>query len=509
MLSVLLFGGADWTWAEGAVYWEGWVGFIALLVPTLLANVLTFVLVTYSPRLNRSSSSIMVRYLSMEDAAFSLCCLVQCALNLSELRIVGERAGCEAQAIYALFFMLSTGYTLCCIAYNSEQKISVRPGLAPRQVLLIHCAIWLWSALIAVLSSLVLAPARIMPSATYCLVSLVSLQAGLVFYVPGVLLICAFLSHRYFLIYCHVTRGTDELVSAYAQQRRQAQTRQMEVAKRMLVLVLAYFLCAVPVLLLAVYECIVNADAPPVAYLVAGHLIHLNSLLNPILYVWMSTQTRAALWDMLSRRHSSQGSLRKQDGAQAADKTATVPEPKSGDKAAETARLGAAARKRSEQLEAGTELSHGLAHSTRVMPLSQLPQADSGCEGASPETGSARLISLGLSDSGTALSSRLSPLQDGSVLQQPPPSASPGESNTGSPSANSLQPSVNLPIIGSRLSSSARVTQAVRGLGPEAVFQFSLLPDSAQQHSLLGSAAAAVDATTTKATLPFGVPQAS
>ena len=297
-LIVLAIDDSEWTYTAGEDWWGGWVGFELLLIPTFFANLVTLILVTYSPRLNRSSASVIIRYLCIEDGLFSLFCLIQCALNLSQRRIVGGFIACETQAIYALFFMLATGYTLCCVAYNSEQKISFKPGLSSRTVFFLHLAIWSASALIAFLSSLILAEARIMPSSTYCLVSLVSLQSGLVFYIPGVFVIGSFLSHRYFLIYLHVTRESGDLVSAYAAQKVQAQKRQITVAKRMFVIVCGYFLCALPTVVTSIVEIILQVDAPPEIHLWAGHMIHVNSLLNPLLYVWMNSATRAALWEL-------------------------------------------------------------------------------------------------------------------------------------------------------------------------------------------------------------------
>ena len=188
-------------WSAGAGYWEGWVGFIVLLVPTLVANLTTLLLITFSHRLNRSSSTLMVRYLAAEDGAFSAVCLIQCALNLSQLQLVGHMTGCQLQAVYGCFFTLSAGYTLCCIAYHNEQRIGLKPGLSQRGVLIVHLLIWSWSGFIALLCSFFLADARLMPSGTYCFANLLLLRSGLTFYLLGVALCGAFLAHRYWRIY--------------------------------------------------------------------------------------------------------------------------------------------------------------------------------------------------------------------------------------------------------------------------------------------------------------------
>ena len=133
MWSVLLFTDSEWTYTSGSHWWGGWVGFLTLLAPTFICNVVTFILVTLSPRLNRSSSSLLIAYLSFEDGLFSLFCFIQCApqpVPPAHLRRLQRVRG--AGRVRPLLHAGSTGWTLCCIAYNSHQKISFKPGLTPR-----------------------------------------------------------------------------------------------------------------------------------------------------------------------------------------------------------------------------------------------------------------------------------------------------------------------------------------------------------------------------------------
>ena len=170
----------------------------------------------------------------------------------------------------------------------------MQAGLTNTQVFKAHLLIWCFALCIAILSSSTISTARLMPSATYCLVSLLELQSGLIFYIPGIGVIGIFLIHRYASIYFYLKQSSCNLIQVSAQ--RKAQQRQVWAAKKMFAFVLAFFICGGPILIVSIVEISVGIIAPAWLHLVAGHLVHLNSLLNPILYVWMNKNSRAAFW---------------------------------------------------------------------------------------------------------------------------------------------------------------------------------------------------------------------
>ena len=291
---------AESEWSAGSHYTVGWWLYIFLLFPTFVFNVGTFLLITYSPRLHTSSNALLVRYLAVEDGAFAFCCLVQCICNLGHDSLYGDQMACQVQAAYLSFFSLSTGYTLCCIAYNSEQKIGFKPGLSERQVLYIHLVLWTVSAMIATLC-VITEPVRLIPSGTYCLPALDKLPPLLLLLVLGSSVTLVFLNHRYYLMWTHITRHTAAVLSAWEQHRLAAQTRQVTIAKRLMLLILVYFACFAPEFGLSAYELATGQEAPAVAHIVTGTLVHLNSLLNPVLYVYCNSNMRAALWETFKR----------------------------------------------------------------------------------------------------------------------------------------------------------------------------------------------------------------
>lgn len=291
------------SWNDAYKYRFGWGGYITLLVPTLIVNLTVLYLVSTSHRLKKSTEARILKYLMIEDAGFSLCCLIQCIINLSHLEIYGHNTGCIIQSVYATFFVLSAGYTLCVIAYNLYRKIHMKTSLDAGTVLKLHIIFWIWSAIISVLTSYVFPP-RIMPSETYCLPSLLELGSGLLFYLPGVGIIGIYLVVCYTLIYLEIKKVTKNLSTLDSRRLEnsnyyEAKKRQTKAAKKMINFVIAYFLCALPVLIVSITEVIIGYSLSPVLHLIAGHLVHLNSLLDPILYFWLNPNSRLAFKEFI------------------------------------------------------------------------------------------------------------------------------------------------------------------------------------------------------------------
>ena len=283
-------------WSSGSHYYGGWIAYILLLLPTVVFNVITFLLITYSPRLNQSTTALLVRYLAVEDASFAFLCLIQCIINVTQGYVQGAHAACEFQAAYLAFFALSTGYTLCCIAYNNEQRIASKAGLSERKVLYAHLLGWSAAAATAVVSCTALAPARLVPSGLYCVPALDHVGPMMVMLGAGTFIICPFLLHRYFLMWREIVRHNAATLSAWEQLRLTARMQQVKVAKRMLIIISVYFGCYLPEIILSVWE-IKNGEASASAHILTGCLVHLNSLLNPVLYVYCNSNMRQALWE--------------------------------------------------------------------------------------------------------------------------------------------------------------------------------------------------------------------
>lgn len=336
--------------------WIGWVIYIVLLVPTLCFNISTIFMVLSSKELRNKINPLLVVYLAFEDTLLSLFCLLSCVSDYDVRSIYLGRTGCELQAMYIVFLMLSTGYTLCCIAYHNERRVRNLPGLTKEGVLRTHILIWIWAALVtAFCTDGPDTSSRVMPSGVYCLVSLPDLLSGLLFFVPGITTIGTFLIHRYIILFLYIKNiwrvgdihptiivdtedsikqgahgeqafnvdnntldisqqhslghtpslytASDRIDSMYVSDGRASPNiathhpkptvhlseatlhSRLRAARKMFLFVVCYFVCALPVFILSLYE-MWGTDAPGEAHIFAGFFIHLNSLLNPLLYFW-------------------------------------------------------------------------------------------------------------------------------------------------------------------------------------------------------------------------------
>jgi hypothetical protein len=287
-------------WTEGRTFYAGWIAFQVLLLPTFLTNLGTFLLISTSDKLRTSGPSKIIRLLTLQDAVWSLFCLIQCTLNLANMQMYGELVGCKIQTFYGIFFILSTSCSLCLIAYSSDSRLRSYNIIEDSSYLwLVQGAFWIGSACVAaacidwwdVQPSLV-------PSGLFCFLNLLDIPVGLTFYGP-VALILGFLTHRYLRIYAFIRQSTREFTFANIQE--EAYKRQVRVARRMFMFVLAFVVCATPTVALCLYEQITRTLTYPAAHLFAGQFAHLSSLLNPILYVWLHSSVQQVVSEKLSK----------------------------------------------------------------------------------------------------------------------------------------------------------------------------------------------------------------
>jgi len=300
----LLHDGDFVDWHAGRDHTSGWALYITILCFSLTFNIGTFSLLTYSSHLKYSSSSLLVRYLSLEDAIFSFICLIQCLVNVGHLEFVGEEALCIFQTSYVLFFFFATGFTLCCIAYNSERKVAMKQPLTGRAIFWIHLCGWCYCFLFAILSSYVLKPGHLVLSGTYCLHRTFDLTSSLVAMLGGVLPLVTFIHHRYYLIFKSLRAHVKLLASGEFSQSTKineaARAQNIAASKRMFLLILTFEICLIPAVITSLYELATKEQIPASLDIIVGTLVHCNSLINPILYVYLNKQMRLTITELFT-----------------------------------------------------------------------------------------------------------------------------------------------------------------------------------------------------------------
>jgi hypothetical protein len=348
-------------WEGG--YSENWILFIAVLVLILILNVITLVVVIIT-NLNDLPSGYTYKYLAIINIMLSLFFLVQSSLNYHYKRIYGDDIGCNIQSIYIIFCLLSIGFTLCVIAYNSRRIVHIKNPLSKTDVFRFHFIFWILNLTVSFLAGHVIQAEKIVPSGSFCLVTLNynrgTLIPGLILYISYIFLIGGFLIYTYAMIYFDLKRtgiyqispiinnlnlsshsiknsfltidlhpppqnhirpspssrlesSSSRLESSSSRLqpppirlqsypispplsqgiliqpprriRRQRpnsieqskKDRESKTLKRLLVFVITFFIGATPLMIVGLYEITTGKDANS-----------FNSLINPILYVWLS-----------------------------------------------------------------------------------------------------------------------------------------------------------------------------------------------------------------------------
>jgi hypothetical protein len=286
-------------WYDTAEYSIQWLGYAIFLIVTLLLNLFVFWLVKSSIKLNRTSSGTITKYLCVENSVYSLLCMIQCLLDYDSDRIYMDQIGCNIQAVYHIFFILSLGCTLSISAYNSHRMIRMKSALTNIQLFKFHCLIWTVSLLIGLLS-IFIAPSPLMPTSIYCFTNLLNLGQGLVFFIPLCLIIC-FIIHRYICLYLYIRNSVNEMTSIESVSK-ESRRQQIIAGKRMFLIVFFYLLTVVPWICTSIYEVSVPDSVLTHAYSFIGISIHLNALFDPIIYILFNSNARRHIFSLFCQR---------------------------------------------------------------------------------------------------------------------------------------------------------------------------------------------------------------
>src|SRR5581483_4974712 len=106
-------------------YAGGWNAFEVLLSLSVVFSGTTFLFTQFRSDLSKNFHARLIKYLSGQEALWSILCLVQCAFNSYYGYFYGGNVACQLQSIYMLFFILMNGFTLCIMAYSTERRVQL------------------------------------------------------------------------------------------------------------------------------------------------------------------------------------------------------------------------------------------------------------------------------------------------------------------------------------------------------------------------------------------------
>jgi len=128
------------------------------------------------------SMASLVIAVNVVDFSQSLYCLLQCAIDMSYLELVGHSRNCEAQALILGFFTFWEAFTLAYIAYIVERSICVHVKFSGDRILQTLGVLGLISLALTIAA---MYPSQggyhIYSSGTYCFIDTTTPLGGVIF----------------------------------------------------------------------------------------------------------------------------------------------------------------------------------------------------------------------------------------------------------------------------------------------------------------------------------------
>ena len=284
------------SWSLGKLHSIGWYFYISDLVVSLVLNCFNIYLLGYKAKIRGIVLANLVFALSMIDAIMSLQCLVQCLINLTFKRIVGNISGCQSQALIVSSFSFWEAWVLAIIAYTLERKVCAGVEFADntRAVKLVVISGIVACTCGALCVYLPKGGYYMMSSGTYCFLRMYEPVAGGGFAL-SIIVPTLIMAHRYYKIWACVTKA-QQVLSDHGLQVR-AKARYTDMAKKMSLFIFTFFGTAVPFLICAVYEWATAQYAPAWLDILAGTSLHTTSIINPVLFFTLNDDVRELLWE--------------------------------------------------------------------------------------------------------------------------------------------------------------------------------------------------------------------
>lgn len=286
MLSPILLLEGDETYSDGSVNQWGWALYVAATTAAVIFNSFAVFFLHTNERLKRVFTSVLTKYLAIEDLLFSFICFSQCVANWADGGIFMGKYGCHFEAFQILFFVLSTGYTLALLAHALHTRIvsafNRSTQWTSNRVFWAHIGIWIFSATLSILLTAYPEKPRLTESGTYCFVNFQRPLVIVGFFVIGIASVLTILATKYIGIFLFVK----------ANSQNNSTAKQSKAAKKMFLFVVVYVLCYTPFLIGATYETTTGKRPHAVIDIMGAFLTHLNSMINPLLYFWTNETFR-------------------------------------------------------------------------------------------------------------------------------------------------------------------------------------------------------------------------
>jgi hypothetical protein len=216
------------------------------------------------------------------------------------------------EAWQVIFFITITSYSLCLIAYVVQRAVTggfrSKTGMVmdreelSRFTFRAHLIIWPVGALITTGACIWPGYSRLTVSGTYCLPAFDDAWVATFFFGLVVGPTFLFLAAQYLRIFIYVQKAKKSFSTKKSSDKNPPWFRQLRLARKLGILVIAYYIFYAPFMSSAIYEWVTNKFSPAWLDCFGGVMVHFSSAVNPILYVWMTKQARVVIFSFFCLR---------------------------------------------------------------------------------------------------------------------------------------------------------------------------------------------------------------
>ena len=290
----------NFVWSVGNRNSYGWALYLSLQSASILANVVYLCFVGFVVRSHRTIFATLMYCLIVVDLLEIAGSLTFYALNLHFHEFYGRDISCEIQSFLIMFFVLWKGWTLAVMSYSIERSVSAAIEFTDKQIF----KMFISSGIICIIISScgILLPGRggeegigyrLYSSGTYCFVNISTVSGGLCWYLGSTLPL--------FMIICRYNKIWKAIKNTQIIPRNQivdnkVKLRYYQMAKKMIIFSIIFFICLSIEMSSLTYERITGFYVPPWVNILSLSMIHLNSLLNPIVFVFLNEDYRQVIY---------------------------------------------------------------------------------------------------------------------------------------------------------------------------------------------------------------------
>ena len=281
-------------WDYGKHYSAGWKIFIALLCFSVVLNALSLYLIIFPLRSRSNNMMTLIFYLNFIDLIEAVGCLLYCSINMHYMEIFGHEKSCESQALFVMIIVLWEAWILALIAYVLERNVCGGVEINDKQIFKYFIGVGIISVALSLCGLyLPYGGYHLYSSGTYCLVNMSTIIGGLSWSL-GVMIPLVIMIQRYYRIWVRTANAQSMLKMRGIDAK--AKARYYHSAKKMAVYIITFFLCVSVTVGCIIYEGVTHLYVPPIVDIISGSLLHLDTILNPLLFFMMNDDAKEAFY---------------------------------------------------------------------------------------------------------------------------------------------------------------------------------------------------------------------